>query len=206
MNDRSNSCHCRGNHQLSGLILAGGIGSRYGGPKAWAMMPDGRTFLEACTAALRGGGAAPVVATLPPDSSDPEIEGLSVLSLPEPGLDMFASLRIGLRVLLESESWGRVAIHPVDHPLVRSESVAALAAVRASASMPIHSDRRGHPVVVDRSVAESITTGDIAGPTLREVLSTVGTTTVEINDPGTVANCNTPDALARALASANRVR
>lgn len=192
--------------QLAGLILAGGEGSRYGGPKAWAMLPDGRTFLEACAATLSLGGAAPVVATLPPESSAPEIEGLTAISLPEPGLDMFASLRIGLRFLFENERWRRVALLAVDHPLVRPESVALLAAGREPAAVPIHGGQRGHPVVVDRSVAESIVTGVFGGPTLREVLNTVDLVVVEVDDPGTVANCNTPDTLAQALATANRVR
>ena len=61
---------------IAGLILAGGVGSRFGGPKAWAVLPDGRTFLDACVASLLGAGADPVVATLPPGSKDPEIDGL----------------------------------------------------------------------------------------------------------------------------------
>ena len=112
---------------FAGLILAGGEGSRFGGPKAWALLPDGRTFLEACTASLRAGGAGPVVATLPPGSNDPQIEGLVVVPLPQPGLDMFASLRIGLRRLIGEDGWTRVAMLPVDHPLVQSATVAALA-------------------------------------------------------------------------------
>ncbi len=34
--------------RTAGLILAGGAGRRFGGPKAFARLPDGRTFLEAC--------------------------------------------------------------------------------------------------------------------------------------------------------------
>lgn len=192
--------------RLAGLILAGGEGSRYGGPKAWAMLPDGRTFLEACAATLFGGGAAPVVATLPPESADPGIERLAVIPLPEPGLDMFASLRIGLRFLLGNARWSRVALLPVDHPLIRPESVVALAAGCAPANIPVCRGRRGHPVVVHRAVAEAVSRGELRGPTLREVLNAVGLAVVEVDDPGTVANCNTPNALARALATANRVR
>jgi CTP:molybdopterin cytidylyltransferase MocA len=191
---------------IAGLILAGGTGSRYGGPKAWAILPDGRTFLEACASMLFGAGAVPVVTTLPPESSDPGIDGLIAISLPEPGLDMFASLRIGLRLLLEHTEWRRVALLPVDHPLVRPDSVARLAAADGPSVVPVHLDRRGHPVVIDRAVAEAVVSGELCGSTLREVLSVAALVVVEVDDPGTVANCNTPEALARALATANRVR
>lgn len=191
---------------LAGLILAGGEGSRYGGPKAWATLPEGRTFLEACARALSGGGAAQMAATVPPGSEDPGIWGLRALPLPEKGLDMFASIRFGLSTLVGDRGWDRVALLAVDHPLVKSETVAALAAGDGPAVVPTHRDRRGHPVVIHRSVAEAILAGEAPGPTLRDVLIQVGMTEVPVDDPGTIANCNTPDALAEALASVNRVR
>jgi len=185
---------------IAGLILAGGEGSRFGGPKAWALLPDGRTFLEACTASLRGGGAASVVATLPPGSDDPQIEGLDVVPLPEPGLDMFASLRIGLERLLEEADWARVALLPVDHPLVKSATIATLARSESAAAIPRHRDKHGHPVIIDRASAKKIVSGERQGPTLRQVLKEIAAVDVEVDDPGAVANCNTPGALARALA------
>ena len=102
---------------LAGLILAGGEGRRFGGPKAWARLPDGRSFLEACSASLVGAGASPVLATLPPESGDPVIVGVQPLVLPEAGLDMFASLKVGLTRLIQTEDWDCVALLPVDHPL-----------------------------------------------------------------------------------------
>ena len=187
-------------------MLAGGEGSRYGGPKAWARLPDGRSFLEACVATLLGGGARQVAATLPPGSPDPGIEGLRALPLPEAGLDMFASLGFGLKALLGERRWIRVAVLAVDHPLVRPETVAALAGAPGPATVPSYRERRGHPVVLDRLLAEEIVAGDLQGPTLRDVLREVGFRELPIDDAGVAANCNTPDALAQALATANRVR
>ena len=184
---------------LAGLILAGGVGSRFGGPKAWAILPDGRTFLDACAASLQGAGAVPVLATLPPGSDDPEIDGLTVIPLPEPGLDMFASLRLGLQRLVGEAEWTRVALLPVDHPLVQPATVVALAASDAPAAIPSFRGKHGHPVVIDRPTAEAIVNDPMAGPTLRNVLREAGATDVEVDDPGAIANCNTPDALERAL-------
>lgn len=184
---------------LAGLILAGGMGSRFGGPKAGALLPDGRTFLEACTATLQASGTGSVVATLPPGFGEPEIDGLVAVPLREEGLDMFASLRIGLRRLVGEAGWNRVALLPVDHPLVRPATVAALAACGARAAVPSYRGKHGHPVVIDRPTAEAVVSGVIPGPTLREVLREVGAADVVVDDPGAVANCNTTEALQRAL-------
>ena len=100
--------------ELAALILAGGAGRRWGGPKAFARLPDGRTFLEACAETLGAAGASPVVATLPPGSSDPRIDGLEVIALEEAGLDMFGSLLVGLGQLVNAPDWRVVAVLPVD--------------------------------------------------------------------------------------------
>ena len=184
---------------LAGLVLAGGQGTRFGGPKAWATLPDGRSFVEACKEALRGAGAVPVVATLPPESTDPKIGDLIALPLPESGLDMFASIRFGLQRLIDFEGWMRVAILPVDHPLVASAAIAAVAAADVQAAVPCYRGKHGHPVVIDRSDAEAIADGRRPGPTLREVLRACGAVDVAVDDPGTTANCNTPEDLARHL-------
>ena len=186
---------------IAGLVLAGGEGRRFGGPKAWAKLPDGRTFLEACAAALAGAGVRPIVATLPPGSEDPGIAGLEALALPRPDLDMFASLRLGLERVLHDEEWRRAAVLPVDHPLVRSATVAALAAAEGRAVIPSFRGKHGHPVVVDRETALGIVSGELPGPTLREVLAAAGASTLPVDDPAVTANCNTPDALASAWAA-----
>ena len=180
---------------LAGLILAGGMGV----PKAGALLPDGRTFLEACTATLHASGADPVVATLPPGFDEPEIDGLVAVPLREEGLDMFASLRIGLQRLVGEAGWNRVALLPVDHPFVRPATIAALAACGAPAAVPSYRGKHGHPVVIDRPTAEAVVSGVIPGPTLREVLREVGAADVVVDDPGAIANCNTTEALQRAL-------
>jgi CTP:molybdopterin cytidylyltransferase MocA len=162
------------------------------------MLPDGRTFLEACGQVLREGGARPILATLPSGACDPHLPGVSALPLPRPGLDMFASLRHGLALLLDDPGWRRLAILPVDHPLVRPATVAALAAAAGRAVIPRCAGKHGHPVVLDRAAALAIAEGRLAGPTLRDALRRLGAGELEVADPGTTANCNTPAALAAA--------
>jgi CTP:molybdopterin cytidylyltransferase MocA len=184
---------------LAGLILAGGEGTRWGGPKAWAELPDGRTFLESCFEILRTAGARPVVATLPPGADDPGLDGLVTVALQKSGLDMFASLVTGLGRLMEDSDWRIVAILPVDHPLVRPSTVTALANATARAAIPSFNGKHGHPVCLARSVVETIVKGKQTGPTLREIMRSVGAVDVAVDDPGVITNCNTPEALATAL-------
>ena len=188
---------------VAGLILAGGAGTRFGGPKAFALLPDGRTFLEACAGTLRVAGVDPVVATLPA-GADAAATLVTAVALPAPGLAMFESVALGLRRLVTSAEWERVVVLPVDHPLVTAATVRALADAGGDAAIPAHRGKHGHPVVLARAVAEGIAAGALCGPTLREVLRAVSVRDVPVDDPGVVANCNSPEALAAALAAAGR--
>jgi CTP:molybdopterin cytidylyltransferase MocA len=190
--------------RVAGLILAGGAGERYGGPKAFATLPDGRTFLAACAQLLAAGGAAPLLATLPPGTSTPAVGDLEALVLPAPGLPMFDSLRLGLAQLLAHSAWNAVVVLPVDHPLVAPETVTALARCEDDAVLPSHQGKHGHPVMLSRRVADRIASGAFVGPTLREVLRAVGARVLVVEDPGITANCNTPAALAAAFARLRR--
>ncbi len=184
---------------FAGLILAGGEGRRWGGPKAWATLPDGKSFLESCFKTLQSAGAHPIVATLPPGTNDPGLTDLTTVVLQTSGLDMFASLVTGLGRLVEFPNWRVVAILPVDHPLVSPQTFVALSDSRATAAIPSFNGKHGHPVCVARSIVESIVDETLTGPTLREVLQSVDTVDLSVDDPGVISNCNTPEALAAAL-------
>lgn len=180
---------------FAGLILAGGEGRRFGGPKAFARLPDGRTFLEACCEALAAAGARPVAATLLPQHAGHQVPGLRPIPLPESGLDMLGSLRWGLRHLISDPAWGAVVVLPVDHPLVGAAAVRELAAADAPVVVPCHQGKHGHPVLLRREVAVGIARDELTGGTLRDILKQVGSVDVAVDDPGVVANCNTPGAL-----------
>jgi CTP:molybdopterin cytidylyltransferase MocA len=185
---------------VSGLVLAGGMGRRWGGPKAWARLPDERTFLDACVGLLCAGGAVTVAATLPPGTRADQLVGVTGLPLPGPDLDMFASIRLGLAALMEHR-WDAAVLLPVDHPLVAPATIGALVVAGPPAAIPCLAGRHGHPICLWRPAAEGVVAGRLAGPTLREVLKAVGAVDVEVDDRGIRANCNTPEALAEALGS-----
>lgn len=185
--------------RFAGVILAGGEGKRWGGPKAWAKLPDGKSFLESCFETLAAAGAHPIVATLPYQAEEHLIEGLVATPLAKPGLDMFASLKTGLERLVKYPDWRVVAVLPVDHPLVTAETVTALLSVEAMAAIPSFNGKHGHPIRMDREVVEEIVNGSLFGPTLREILKATKAVDVSVDDPGVTTNCNTPEALAAAL-------
>jgi CTP:molybdopterin cytidylyltransferase MocA len=185
--------------EFAGLVLAGGEGTRFGGPKAFARLPDQRTFLEACCEVLAGAGARPAAATLPPGFTADGVPGLRPIPLPRAGLDMLGSLRWGLRHLISDPVWGGVVVLPVDHPLVSIETVVELAGTDGAVVIPSHRGKHGHPNLLRRDVAEGIAREQIGGDTLRDIIREVGSVFVAVDDPGVVANCNTPDVLRHAL-------
>ncbi|MCD4748038.1 MAG: NTP transferase domain-containing protein [Thermoanaerobaculales bacterium] len=183
---------------FAGLILAGGAGHRFGGPKAFALLPDDRTFLHACSDAHRSAGASHITATLPPGNRGPVPDGVHAVDLARKDLDMFQSILAGLHSLINTTHWETVIVHPVDHPLVRPATIAALADDHGPASIPTINGRHGHPIRLSREVAERIVRGDLTGPTLREVLREVRAHDLLVDDPGIRANCNTPETLQKA--------
>jgi molybdenum cofactor cytidylyltransferase len=187
---------------VAGVVLAGGWGRRYGMPKAGASLPDGRTFLAACADALRRAGVRIVVATVPPAFDGPVPKRTIAVEISSAERDQLASLRRGAAVALAAGPWDRLVVHPVDHPLVRPATIRRLLEVEAQAVIPRHAGRGGHPVVIGRGVACGLVDGSQPGPTLREVLARAGAASVEVDDPGVITNCNSPEALRKGLAKA----
>jgi len=182
-----------------GIILAGGRGERFGGPKAFAVLPDGRTFLTACRDTLVAAGCAPIVATLPAGAAPPRLDGITLLTLPAPDLDMFESLKVALAVVREIGDWQIAVVLPVDHPLAGAGTVHALRERCIRVAVPRFGGKRGHPVAIGRDIATAIAV-NMHPPraTLRDILHAAIIDDVDVDDPGVVANCNTPEALAAA--------
>jgi len=183
---------------VAGLILAAGAGTRYGKPKANALLPDGRAFLAACAQTLHTAGIDPIAATV--RREPPALPPLNVLlvELPDPDVDMFGSIQFGLLALTQRTGWDRVIILPVDHPLVTAATIRALAATPKPAAIATWNGRHGHPICVSRNIAEDIALRRHTGPTLREVLKDAEACDVPVDDPGIRSNCNTPKALREA--------
>jgi CTP:molybdopterin cytidylyltransferase MocA len=178
------------------LILAGGAGRRFGEPKAFAHLPDGRSFLEACVEVMHEAGIEPIGATLPSNAVDGIPLSVKTIRLPKPGLDMFASIKLGLHNLIEDSNWHRLIILPVDHPLINASTIVTLCnQYDCDAAIPTLKGRHGHPIMISRKLTEKIVDGRLPGPTLREVLRAGRACDISVDDPGIRANCNTPQTL-----------
>ncbi|HKY59456.1 MAG TPA: nucleotidyltransferase family protein, partial [Gemmatimonadota bacterium] len=118
---------------------------------------------------LADGGCGPIVAVVPPGeagerlSSLAERAGARAIPNPDPEAEQIDSLRRGLHALGPGSRGA--AVLPVDHPRVRSTTVAALlAAFRergAPIVRPVHGDRPGHPVLFGREVWEELDAPDL---------------------------------------------
>lgn len=188
-----------GPDRFAGVIPAAGASLRMGRPKA--LLPlGGETFLQRAVRALADGGCDPVFVVLGPGDSasarEAERAGARVLENPEPGEGPITSLRLALAAL-DASVRGLVYL-PVDHPLVRAETVRALLAAarstRAPIVLPLHASERGHPVVFDRALFP-----ELSDPTLEEGARTVThrhlgrALSVEVDDPGVLVDIDTPD-------------
>ena len=173
--------------ELTGLLLVGGAGRRFGSPKARATF-DGITLAE------RGWRTLGAVAT----ERIAVGKAADALELPFPLLDDGTDVRAplaGLVAGLRAAANDLVVALPVDMPLVRAEHLRALAtgctgkaAVPQTGPLPCALRRAALPVL-ERCLAA----GEL---TLRDAFAELEATTVEL-DAEALANVNTPADLGR---------
>jgi nicotine blue oxidoreductase len=170
-----------------------------GRPKA-LLRVEGETFLERTVRALQGGGCDPVFVVVAegddPGEREAAATGARVLTNPDPGEGPITSLRVALAELDDS-AVGLVYL-PVDHPMVRADTVAALlAAARSSGAaltLPVYGSERGHPAVFGRSLF-----AELSDPSLEGGARTVthrhldDARLVEVDDAGVLTDIDTPE-------------
>jgi|SRR4051812_37274027 len=134
--------------RIDAVVLAAGRGTRMGGPKALLAI-GGETFLARCARLLRRPGVNEVFAVVGHEAErvarDGAAAGLSFVVNARYADGMLTSILAGLEAAAAADA---VLVHPVDHPLVETETVdAVVAALRRGArvAVPSHDGRRGHP-------------------------------------------------------------
>lgn len=134
---------------IVGILLAAGSGSRFGGAKLLAPLPDGTPVGVRSARTLAGAVDRALAVVRPEDAGLARLlaaEGLEVRAFPGAAEGMGASLAFGVAAAPEADGW-LVAL--ADMPWVRLETARALAdLVRGGAlvAAPSRAGRRGHPV------------------------------------------------------------
>jgi molybdenum cofactor cytidylyltransferase len=184
--------------RVAGIVPAAGRSSRMGRSKA-LLAPGGRTFLGRLTHALVQGGCDPVLVVVR-DGASPEADAAHALGLqpvinPDPSEGPVSSLRAGLAAL--PTDVGACVWCPVDYPLVRADTVAALLASSAEAPdcvvIPAHAGRRGHPVVFPRELFARLAEPGLADGARTVVREHPRRVTVAVDDPGILTDIDTPE-------------
>ena len=140
---------------IVGVLLAAGAGTRFGGDKLLARLPDGTPLGVRAARTLRSGVDRVLAVVRPGDVALArllEAEGLDVAVFSRADDGMGASLAFGVAAAPDADGW-LVAL--ADMPFVRRETIEDVAGMlRAGAwiAAPSHRGRRGHPVGFARAL------------------------------------------------------
>jgi len=150
--------------EVAAVILAAGLGRRFGGPKAGARL-HGQTLLAHVVDLARSAGLNPVIGVTPGEVDVPA--GVIVVVNPKPELGLSSSLQLGIGAVPPGMA---ALVLLVDQPTLGAESIAAVLTARGT--RPIlaaeSSGRLAPPVLLEPDAFPVVATlaGDIG---LREV-------------------------------------
>jgi len=201
---------------IAGLILAAGESSRMAplGIHKALLEYRGRTFLETIVTTLRRAGVQRIVVVVGHRAEEIQgrlagrpcgMDGVEWVVNRDYPRGQTSSLQAGLKALAAGDV--KVAVEAVvlclvDHPAVAAETVrAVIRAFQQSGApvvVPTYQGRRGHPVLISRSLfAALVSLPPDAGA--NTVIRKYGDATqlVEVNDPGMLVDVDDPESYAR---------
>ncbi len=188
-----------GGGPVAAVVLTAGRSARMGRPKA--LLPVGReTFLERVVGVAAAAGLDPVRVVVGPHGKAiaAALPALGPLLVPNPDTELgqLHSLRLGLHALPAGVD--AAVMFLVDHPLVRPDTVRTLVAAFRSGGrpvvVPVHGDRRGHPVLFGRAVFAELLEGPLEGGARRVVRADPSRVEeVAVDDSGILADVDTPE-------------
>lgn len=195
---------------LAALILAAGYSSRMGRFKP--LLPIAGTSVIAHVVAMLRAASIDRIGVVTGHCAE-QIEpvvasiGATVVRNPDYQQGMYSSIQAGIGSLLPTVD--ACFLLPVDIPLVRPESVAALAEAfaqrRAPITYPRFSGQRGHPPLVSNALFAEILAGKGEGG-LRELLRKhqADSADVDVLDEGVMLDMDTPEDYAQLVGLAER--
>lgn len=183
---------------IGGVVLAGGAGTRFGGPKQLAAL-GGRPLLEhaldAATSALERvvvvlGAHAPAV------RQRVRLSGAEVVVCEDWKAGMAETLKAGIRALGDADA---AVVTLGDQPLVGAAAIERVVAARQPEALAVratYGDAPGHPVVLERALFPRLLelSGDAGA---RQVLGSVLVRAVPCEDVADPADVDSPEDLRR---------
>jgi len=190
---------------IAAIVPAAGRSERMGQPKL--ILPiDGLPVITRVVLALRQGGANPVVVVAPPrDSPGANIlikeagrAGATVIIAATRPADMRASFELGLSQLQGTASPSAVLLAPGDSPGMTPGLVNQLVrhteSTPQSLVIPTYQGKRGHPIALPWTLAlESRSLPEGVGLNALVALHANETVEVEVGEPGTLDDLDTPE-------------
>jgi molybdenum cofactor cytidylyltransferase len=178
------------------IVPAAGRAERFGGPKLLARVKNEPLINWTLWSLLDAGVARVVVVTADgadfseaPLMSDPRVR---VTVNENPSRGMFSSIQAGLAVT----NGDPFVVLPADMPFVASGTVTevVLACIRRNrVIIPVHQDRRGHPVAIPSTLRRALLLAP-SDTTLKHALSAAGAEPIElpVADDGILRDVDTP--------------
>jgi CTP:molybdopterin cytidylyltransferase MocA len=184
---------------IGAIVLAAGSSTRMGRIKAHLPAgPNGRSFVDTIAATLASAGVAPVTIVVNHGLPDPPQD--AVVN-PNPSAGMLFSLKCGLRSF--RESLDAVLVWPVDHPLVKRDTVVAMIAAAKETGAPVvvptHGGKRGHPVLFAARVFPELLAADPSLGARSVVHAHDDRLELDVEDDGVVFDIDTPEDYERAF-------
>ncbi|HEV3122368.1 MAG TPA: nucleotidyltransferase family protein [Isosphaeraceae bacterium] len=196
---------------IAALVPAAGQSRRMGQPKLLLTI-GGQALIARVVSALRKGGAGQVVVVAPP-SAEPGAQalrdeagsaGAHVVTLSEPTSDMRSTIEAGLDWLEHSCDGvpDALLLAPGDSPgltpALVSQVIDFARAQPGAIVVPTFGGRRGHPVLLPWSIAQAIRSLPLGtGVNALTADRGSGLVTLEVGDPGTLADLDTPEDYSR---------
>jgi molybdenum cofactor cytidylyltransferase len=192
------------------IVLAAGKSRRMGRPKAMLPLEGGDTFLTRIVRTFLDAEIDDIVVVVGADATVIVNafagSGLSARFVENTEFEQgqLSSLLVGLRVV-DRPGLAASLVTLVDVPFVAASTVRAVVdryrRTRAPVVRPVFGSRHGHPVLIDRSLFDSIRAAE-PGAGAKEVVRAYASSAgdVEVDDEGAFTDIDTPDDYERAAA------
>lgn len=187
---------------IGGVLLAAGNSTRFGRDKMLARLPNNLSLLAHCAQQLLT-VVETLVVVVPGHGGNivEELVGqqnIQVCCCPESKNGMGHSIACGIKRLGDASGW---LIALSDMPFIKAKTYALVAnalADGAAIAVPVYEGRRGHPVGFSKSLYSELVAlnGDVGARHLIAKYAS-GLVEVECGDPGTHADIDTQEDLAR---------